>query len=676
MQTNVLDKKTPLRIKSVIVSNFRGIDYQHEVLNGENFNILGKNETYKTTFLEAITWALNGKYLDNTSKIDNMTPYNKPLDTETSVEIEFDNGFKVCRTWKRSYATSRETGERYLKDPEQAIYIDEVKAKTISEGQSRIYLELGLEEFMREAPKGIDIFMLLFVPRYIKLADNKTMRELFERIVGEPSLQDIIKTYPKDVVEVFANNNHKYDTIVASHTKSKNQVEAEIEVYRNNIALFEREKATQVEQTNIDELIKQKEVLMGELKKVIEEKAKSKDTKLVEIEAKIKEYQRELDELKYKTFDKSVTSNEKIDTLVDKTRNVISKCDETINKIELNSREIQHIEVQVESLKGSLQMYYNINQDLKKQYEEVTKPTFVTAPISKERFDLYEAEEFKGVREQKLDEIREKGKSNKELFNNTKQKIDDLEAEKVRLKDVISKLEEDKLAFETETLRLQKQLEKERETLQKQLDDEYNAFVKDVEAKKLDLTNKISDLNALKLQYDNNVDFDNETPIRQKLSDLEQQIIVASKRVDYNAEIKGLTDKINALQEKVGFHEKVVVFAKRIERDKLVALENMVSSKFGGDIKIKLFDFTQENTIKPTFDILVKDKNGDFSSIFNGINNGAFDYHVLKVTNLIRNYYNVRNSFVLIDEISYIGYENRERLHGLGHQIISTECEK
>src|SRR5690554_1855823 len=113
-------------IKEVKINNFRGIDFQHHILDGKNYNLYGENETFKTTFLEAILWALNGKLLDGSSRITNILPRNKELDTLVSVEVILQNNTRIKREWQQKYSVNRETGDRYLGNATQELFIDEV----------------------------------------------------------------------------------------------------------------------------------------------------------------------------------------------------------------------------------------------------------------------------------------------------------------------------------------------------------------------------------------------------------------------------------------------------------------------------------------------------------------------------------------------------------------------
>ena len=85
-----------------------------------------------------------------------------------------------------------------------------------------------------------------------------------------------------------------------------------------------------------------------------------------------------------------------------------------------------------------------------------------------------------------------------------------------------------------------------------------------------------------------------------------------------------------------------------------------------------MFDYTEDGTVKSTFDIRVKDKHDKFTSLFNGINDGYFSYRIIQLTNIIRKHFEVRNSFVLVDGLEKLDNNSFEKLKSVGQQIIGT----
>ncbi|MFA5719480.1 MAG: hypothetical protein WC939_00310 [Acholeplasmataceae bacterium] len=678
-----INKSLPNRIKRVEISNFRGIKEFTHILNGEHYNILDVNETYKTTKLQAIVWCLNGKLLDNTTNIDNITPYDMPEDTETSVEVEFESGTVVKRTWQRKFVTSRDTGERSLGKPTQTLYIDEVKQETLSGGNKAIARELGLNEIIESIPKQIDLFMLLHVPRYLLTVEPKIMRELFEKIVGEPNLDNIVMEYPEDVRNEFAKHLYKYDTIKSVHEKTLKEVNNKKESLNMILKNLNVEKQNQVV-VDVEPLKQEKSKLEKELLEIKVKETKSSEELVKDIDLKIAT-------LNSETTNKVKTLKEKqneiktlLDEEVDKIKEKISSIDENIsqvgNNIFINN---QKIEINTNRIKGLENDINLLNRDFKRlgeQFKEVNTPTFVTAPISKERFDIYTTEEMKHIRQEKLDKIKELGLG---IKNNIKQKteyIDDIKLETEKIEKTIEDLEVEKLELLTKKSKLKKQfylVTTDKNTTHvkisdldariKQLKYEYGVAYERLsnERKSLLETKSIVGEDTTKLKLE----------LETKISDLSEQIIKGSNVRDYDSEIKEVQGQLQELENDIILSEKVLVFVKKIQRDKLVALEQRVEETFG-DIYIKLFDFTQEGLIKPIFDIHVIDKLGNKTSVYQGLNNGALDIAIIRLTNKIREYYGIRDTFVVIDEISSLDSNSKNKLYGLSQQVISSEVKE
>ena len=68
VENAVIKKLEPIRIKTVIIQNYKSIIYKEYVLDGKSLFLSGKNGLGKTNVLEAIYWALSGVLFDGTGK--------------------------------------------------------------------------------------------------------------------------------------------------------------------------------------------------------------------------------------------------------------------------------------------------------------------------------------------------------------------------------------------------------------------------------------------------------------------------------------------------------------------------------------------------------------------------------------------------------------------------------
>lgn len=671
------------RIKRVTINNFRGITHFTHLLNGENYNIVGENETYKTTKLQAIVWALNGKLLDGTSNIENLTPYSMPEDTETSVEIEFESGTTVKRTWQRKYVTNRESGERSLGVPTQTLYIDEVKQGTLSAGTKTILKELGLDNISSDIPKQIDMFMLLHVPRYLLNIEPKQMRELFEKIVGEPNLDNIVSAYPEDVRNEFAKHLYKYDTIKSVHERNLKELNSKKESHILTLNRLIEEKSKQVV-VDVEPLRQEKSKLEKELLEIKLKESKDSEELVKDIDIKISKLNAERIAKRVEWEDKISALvknyNDHMDTLNNKLRQANSKINDTDFTIKQIKLEIEQHDNAIKQLHNEYELNNKELSLLSEQFKEVITPTYVTAPISKERFDIYTTEEMKHIRQEKLDKLKKRGLEIKNKLNEIKES----ELEKKALKEVaetnLENIKVSKLQLLNNVSTIEKEIkdfERDDEPTLVKINDLKELYKKDDRKYALQLETLSNERKSL-LETKSALDKDNanlKLSLETKIRELENQIISASSVRDYDKEIKETTKLIKDLENEIAFSEKIIVFVKKIERDKLVALEKRIEETFG-DIYIKMFDFTQEGLIKSTFDIHVIDKNGYKTSLYQGLNNGALDIAIIRLTNKVREYFGVKDTFVLIDEISSLDNTSKNKLFALGQQVISSEVEK
>lgn len=83
-----------MRIETLTIKNFRGIENLQVTLNGYDAVVSGQNGSGKTTIADAVCWLLSGKMSDGkTGENQNI----KTLCTKSEVELKFDNGLILRR---------------------------------------------------------------------------------------------------------------------------------------------------------------------------------------------------------------------------------------------------------------------------------------------------------------------------------------------------------------------------------------------------------------------------------------------------------------------------------------------------------------------------------------------------------------------------------------------------
>src|SRR5690554_5156600 len=128
--------------------------------------------------------------------------------------------------------------------------------------------------------------MLLHVPIYLLTVEPKIMRELFEKIVGEPNLDNIVMEYPEDVRNEFAKHLYKYDTIKSVHEKTLKEVNNKKESLNMILKNLNVEKQNQVV-VDVEPLKQEKSKLEKELLEIKVNETKGNEELVKDTDVKI-----------------------------------------------------------------------------------------------------------------------------------------------------------------------------------------------------------------------------------------------------------------------------------------------------------------------------------------------------------------------------------------------------
>ncbi len=121
-----------IRLKNLIIENFKGIKSLHVDFDGKSVNVYGTNETGKTTIIDAFTWCLFGKDSLGQSNFA-IKPRdengNERLGLEPMVEVVLDvDGVerKFKKIWAEVYKKSRGSADAEYSGNESKCYVDDV----------------------------------------------------------------------------------------------------------------------------------------------------------------------------------------------------------------------------------------------------------------------------------------------------------------------------------------------------------------------------------------------------------------------------------------------------------------------------------------------------------------------------------------------------------------------
>jgi len=690
-------------IKSISIKNYRAIKLLEIELDSRGVILSGLNKVGKTSVIEAVYLLLSGKLFDGRAKIgdQNITPIGAEKGTKTELNITFSTGFSFGATfWERynqegTIVTSRES----------AYTVNSGAVKSVKMAYQTLYDHLGIKPIMDKFAtdtnlKTLDLVRLFYDISYLKQIDYKLLRGLIIDMVGDIKYTDIINENP-----------NKYTSLVAPLKEANLDLEALKQRLRSekfgvsNVSGLEFEIAYLDKQAQEFEL-KSNIVIDDETVKNAKDELDRLDAKISELQGKLLqgskeavkdieheitqqqlEYQKakafvietynkkvaEINETNSKPSQLAVDTEARLQTLKTEKDTLQQQLDDVSAKISNTKSSIYNKETTLSSKKTML-------NDVKAEYNRVSNPQseMITAPVSKERFFLHEAIEYATVRDNKLEEIVERGNKLseeivviqdglKELNNQLStlklqfnSKETEIEAKKLQIVETrgvlaneVERLERSKLSKPTLDLNVEPLI-----TIEKQ--------IKELESKKQNVLEgyqtHLDDIKLLIAKY-----VEDKTPHVEALRAVQEKEMFAIQVADTRKKLAVKKDRLLQVDD-------LLTLIKNLERDKFVKIDANVESVFGKNIKFKLFDYnsTDESIDTRVCDLLVKDGNDVFVNI-KDINTGHFPHAALDFISHVKKHYKVLPSFLLIDEFGLLDENNQPRILGFGEQILATK---
>lgn len=217
-----------IKLKSLILVNFKGVRNLEVVFTGQRTIISGDNGTGKTTIFDAFTWLLFGK--DSTGRSDSnfniktIDPLTKKpiLHLEHSVTgvISVDGKeMKLQRNYVEKWVKPRGTTEETLKNHETEFYLNDVKLATKKEYESEVAAILTE-----------DIFRMITNPFYFISLKVDAQKELLFDMAGGISDDEVaIKPeYIELLAQLSGRSLSQFSKEVAAKKKACNDVLAVI----------------------------------------------------------------------------------------------------------------------------------------------------------------------------------------------------------------------------------------------------------------------------------------------------------------------------------------------------------------------------------------------------------------------------------------------------------------
>lgn len=218
-----------IKLKSLILVNFKGVRNLEVVFTDQRSIISGDNGTGKTTIFDAFTWLLFGK--DSTGRSDSnfniktIDPLTKKpiLHLEHSVTgvISVDGKeMKLQRNYVEKWVKPRGTTEETLKNHETEFYLNDVKLATKKEYESEVAAILTE-----------DIFRMITNPFYFISLKVDAQKELLFDMAGGISDDEVAAIKPEYIellAQLSGRSLSQFSKEVAAKKKACNDVLAVI----------------------------------------------------------------------------------------------------------------------------------------------------------------------------------------------------------------------------------------------------------------------------------------------------------------------------------------------------------------------------------------------------------------------------------------------------------------
>lgn len=690
-------------LRKVTIQNYRNISYKEYVLNGKSLLLKGKNGLGKTNVLEAIFWALSGVLFNGVSLTERqeIKPINSEIDVVTSVKLEYDyNSFSFERRIEQKWSKDGLT----YKGTETTLLVNGAASKDQDTAINSLLSFLGMETIQNRFSKipslsKTSIFELIYNSNSLRTLDYKEIRAMVTDMVGEVDFKEIINS-----------NQQKYTPLVKPLREHGMDLQALKTDTRSK--LFDKKIGLEKQAIDLEAAIKSfdeegKKIVNSEDVKTANDNLTSIEKEIAQLESEkqtplsdlISKADNEITEKKLKIYERETVlrreHEQKIKTLQENPLEAELKSkQESLNDlkngrialsetISTKSNEKSRLESSISSKRSELETLQAKRQALIAEYKKLKNPEskeMLTCPKCNEIFDLSETKEFKEKLQPKIEEVSKNGKETTQKIVGVNEGIDSLQVDIGVIDSVISDLQSKREQIDknvgnlqTEVLSLSSKVQQEKAKLPilDLLNDSIIISIKDEikavqNAKESILTNdtehkqsinvKISELREKKKPYLDTINAEATARSYQRNADTKRKELAA-----VNLEIQSQTD--------------IEILIKELEKEMYQTLDSKVANVFGDNVKFKLWKLNVSNGEYDTrlCEIYIKDIEGRFAHIKNGINTGMFPVRATEIIERIKAFYKIPKSFVFVDELGSLDHEHVEMIKAFGEQVFATQ---
>ncbi|QVK17757.1 hypothetical protein KHQ81_13030 [Mycoplasmatota bacterium] len=650
-----------MKLTKVHIQNFKNLKNFILDLSGPmNYEFLAKNAFGKTSIADAIFWVLTGKLLSGSSDIMSIKPKDDSKQL-VSVELTFDDGTSIMKTYQENWVRTRGTQEKRLEGHSTNCFVNGVNIPVTKFDDS--LKELFNVTFVGKW-KG-NIFQLLVDPLYFGTKECwQERRKLVIDLVGDVTDEDVFQKDNKllPLQKYLLQSKGKFEDIkkiLNKNLKDKNEEEVKLNA---QIEVLTTDQTIPVERYNAGS--KRIQEIEASIQSLHNKKYQDQKDIIAERKEKIANMQSKLNQLEkteYETYKKSIESQQlDLQQLRNEKQRVQADFSTLNNQINTLDRQKSDAIYDQKRIAEEIKLNESTMQSLRNKWTHINNSKFTTdiltlpdSLICPECGHDLNGELIKQVKEEYENKIEEKRKQ----FNLDKVKeLEAITAEGSQLKQT-----NNDLAEQIEQLKIkEKELAEQAEQLIPQRS-EFNSKLIELSNKESELNNsipqfkasqKITDLEEQikKLEQEPYPVVPGEQDIEKQINELQQDKLKIQTSIDtYNAEqmnirkAEQLKEKHSLVMDKIAEYESLLMMLTDFIKTKLNILNDRVASVFG---YIK-FQLVESNLKEGSWNEVCYVLDGEVP--YHNTNSASKIRIGIKVCECIKKALGVKNLFYVID---------------------------
>lgn len=460
-----------IRLLELELTNYRNIEHEVYVFNGDNSKIVGENRIGKTNTLEAIYFLLSNYLLDGSSELANLKPLS---DTKKEVSVVgtfevFDNAtpqipprtIKLGKTYKEKWVKTRGSDETTMQGHIETYYVN-----GIEQPKEKSYYDV-LEEYfgVRNDEKGeIDTIQMLINPLYLgNFGDSKDWQKLrtyIVKLIGDVEDSEIFAKEPttKVLEQDLLNALGKTDQLKKMYKDKVDTLKNQITGFDSQIELLKK-----TPKPNDEEVKKAKSEIEEIENKVLEIKTNSsKDSVVEQLESEIFALSKQIvekNQVEFSAYLESQKTSEKVehDEKVRKLNSEINGLVSNLTDIQIKKGDFNIKVKEAQAKRDSLAISY---KEYDTRIKNLDKEVVKECPTCHRPFEESEIETRKKELLANLNTFKEQvvneGKEAKGKLDNFNSQVNKLESEESEIRAKIDTLkgqlnELEKVSFDTKT---------------------------------------------------------------------------------------------------------------------------------------------------------------------------------------------------------------------------------